>query len=55
MPALKSPRVRGERLEARVTADQKSLIEQAAALQGRHGRLDFVLASVQEAAHRRDQ
>ncbi|MGO8440866.1 DUF1778 domain-containing protein, partial [Rhizobium ruizarguesonis] len=28
-------RVRGERLETRVTADQKSLIERAASLQGR--------------------
>jgi len=44
-------RVRSERLEARVTADQKSLIEQAAALQGRTV-TDFVLTSVQEAARR---
>ena len=44
-------RVRGERLEARVTADQKSLIEHAAALQGRTV-TDFVLTSVQEAARR---
>src|SRR5438034_2408484 len=44
-------RVRGERLEARVTADQKSLIERAAALQGRTV-TDFVLSSVQEAARR---
>ena len=44
-------RVRSERLEARVTADQKSLIEQAAALQGRTV-TDFVLSSVQEAARR---
>lgn len=42
-------RVRSERLEARVTADQKKLIEHAAALQGRTV-TDFVLASVQEAA-----
>ena len=28
-------RVRGERLETRVTAEQKNLIERAAALQGR--------------------
>ena len=44
-------RVRGERLEARITADQKSLIEHAAALQGRSV-TDFVLSSVQEAARR---
>jgi uncharacterized protein (DUF1778 family) len=52
-PALKPNRVRvrGERLETRVTADQKSLIETAAALQGR-AVTDFVLTSVQEAARR---
>ncbi len=52
-PALKrSPgRVRDERLEARVTSEQKKLIERAAALQGRSV-TDFVLASVQEAARR---
>lgn len=44
-------RLRGERLETRVTADQKRLIEHAAALQGRTV-TDFVLTSVQEAAHR---
>jgi uncharacterized protein (DUF1778 family) len=44
-------RVRGERLETRVTADQKSLIEHAAAIQGRTV-TDFVLTSVQEAARR---
>lgn len=52
-PAMHSPpgRVRGERLETRVTADQKKLIERAAALQGRTV-TDFVLSSVQEAARR---
>lgn len=52
-PAIQLPRgrVRGERLETRVTADQKSLIERAAALQGRTV-TDFVLSSVQEAARR---
>jgi uncharacterized protein (DUF1778 family) len=52
-PASKSVpgRVRGERLETRVTADQKSLIERAAALQGRTV-TDFVLTSVQDAARR---
>lgn len=44
-------RVRAERLEARVSAEQKRLIERAAALQGRSV-TDFVLASVQEAALR---
>jgi uncharacterized protein (DUF1778 family) len=44
-------RVRGERLETRLTADQKTLIERAAALQGRTV-TDFVLSSVQEAAQR---
>ena len=52
-PASKPPRgrLRGERLETRVTADQKSLIERAAALQGRTV-TDFVLTSVQDAARR---
>ncbi|MFN8681372.1 DUF1778 domain-containing protein [Paracoccus sp. P2] len=44
-------RVRGERLETRVTVDQKRLIEHAAALQGR-SLTDFVLTSLQEAARR---
>jgi uncharacterized protein (DUF1778 family) len=38
-------------LETRVTADQKNLIEYAAALQGRTV-TDFVLTSVQDAARR---
>lgn len=46
-----SRRTRAERLEARVTAEQKRLIEQAAALQGRSV-TDFVLTSVQDAARR---
>lgn len=50
-PAVKLSRVRGERLETRVTGAQKKLIERAAALQGRTV-TDFVLTSVQEAAHR---
>ena len=44
-------RTRAERLETRVTAEQKSLIERAAALQGRT-LTDFVLTSVQDAARR---
>ena len=46
-----SGRIRAERLEARVTAEQKRLIEQAAALQGR-SLTDFVTTSVQDAARR---
>ena len=46
-----SGRTRAERLEARVTAEQKSLIERAAALQGRTV-TDFVLTGVQDAARR---
>ena len=46
-----SGRTRAERLEARVTAEQKRLIERAAALQGRTV-TDFVLMSVQDAARR---
>jgi uncharacterized protein (DUF1778 family) len=44
-------RIREQRLEARVTAEQKTLIEHAAALQGRTV-TDFVLTSVQDAARR---
>ncbi len=44
-------RLRSERLETRVTLEQKRLIEHAAALQGRTV-TDFVLASVQDAARR---
>jgi uncharacterized protein (DUF1778 family) len=52
-PVLKSARsrTRAQRLEARVTAEQKTLIEHAAALQGRTV-TDFVLTSVQDAARR---
>lgn len=46
-----APRRRAERLEARITAEQKALIEHAAALQGR-SITDFVLTSVQDAARR---
>src|SRR6266487_2269048 len=44
-------RAKAERLETRVTAEQKNLIERAAALQGRT-LTDFVLTSVQDAARR---
>ena len=52
-PVLKPVRrrTRAKRLEARVTAEQKTLIEHAAALQGRTV-TDFVLTSVQDAARR---
>jgi uncharacterized protein (DUF1778 family) len=49
--AAKPRRVRAQHLEARVTAEQKALIESAAALQGRTV-TDFVLTRVQEAARR---
>ena len=49
--ASKSTRVRAQRLETRVTKEQKTLIEHAAALQGRTV-TDFVLTSVQDAARR---
>ena len=44
-------RARAQRLETRVTVEQKALIERAAALQGRTV-TDFVLTSVQDAARR---
>jgi uncharacterized protein (DUF1778 family) len=44
-------RVRAQRLEARVTAEQTGLIERAAALQGRTV-TDFVVTCVQDAAQR---
>lgn len=52
-PTIKSARgrTRAQRLETRVTAEQKTLIEHAAALQGRTV-TDFVLTSVQDAARR---
>ena len=50
-PKSRHGRVRAQRLETRVTAEQKSLIERAAALQGRTI-TDFVLTSVQDAARR---
>jgi len=50
-PRLDRGRARSQRLETRVTAEQKHLIERAAALQGRTI-TDFVLTSVQDAARR---
>lgn len=49
MSARKAPRVRSERIEARVTPQQKRLLERAAALEGR-SLTDFLLTSAQEAA-----
>ncbi|MDR5781237.1 DUF1778 domain-containing protein [Caballeronia sp. LZ065] len=46
---LKAPR--NDRIDARLTADQKELLERAAALQGRTVTA-FVLASAEEAAHK---
>lgn len=44
-------RNRAERLEARITADQKALIQRAAELEGRSV-TDYVVSSVQDAAKR---
>ena len=44
-------RTRGERLEARITADQKALIQRAADLEGRSV-TDYVVGSLQDAARR---
>lgn len=44
-------RTRGERLEARITTDQKVLIQRAAELEGRSV-TDYVVSSVQDAAKR---
>jgi len=49
--AKRSPPTRNERLEARVSADQKDLFLRAAELQGRT-LTDFIIASVHEAAVR---
>jgi len=42
-------RRRAERVEARVTSEQKELLERAAALEGR-SMTDFIITSAQEAA-----
>jgi uncharacterized protein (DUF1778 family) len=47
----KHGRARAQRLETRVTTEQKNLIERAAVLQGRTI-TDFVLTSAQDAARR---
>jgi uncharacterized protein (DUF1778 family) len=49
MASLPAVRRRDQRLEARVTPDQKELIERAACVQGRTV-TDFVVSALQEAA-----
>ena len=49
MASLTAERLRGQRLEARVTPDQKELIERAACVQGRTV-TDFVVTALQKAA-----
>src|SRR5580658_1333037 len=49
MASLATARQRDQRLEARVTADQKELIERAACVQGRTV-TDFVVDALQQAA-----
>lgn len=49
MTTRKTRRQRSERVEARVTPEQKKLLERAAALEGRTV-TDFVLSSAQAAA-----
>jgi len=49
--AVAAPRARNERLETRISREQKSLFQRAAELQGRT-LTDFVIASVHEAAVR---
>lgn len=48
-PIETADRSRGARLEARISADQKTLLQRAAALSGRT-LSEFVVASAQEAA-----
>ena len=49
MTTRKTVRQRSERVEARVTPEQKELLERAAAIEGR-SLTDFVLSSAQNAA-----
>ena len=49
LTARREQPVRRERLEARITADQKALLQRAAALEGR-SITDFVVSSAQAAA-----
>lgn len=49
MPGKSTVKTRDERLEARISSDQKALFQRAAELQGRT-LTDFVIASVHDAA-----
>lgn len=49
MPQFSKPHLRDQRLEARITRDQKRLIERAAQLRGSTV-TDFVVSEIQEAA-----
>jgi uncharacterized protein (DUF1778 family) len=51
MPGKSTVKTRDERLEARISRDQKALFQRAAELQGRT-LTDFVIASVNDAAVR---
>jgi uncharacterized protein (DUF1778 family) len=51
MALAQAPRRRSHRLEARVTPDQKELIEHAAKVQGRTV-TDFVITTLQDAARK---
>lgn len=51
MPTKSTAKPRDERLEARISRDQKALFQRAAELQGRT-LTDFVIASVHDAAVR---
>ena len=49
MPSSPKPAVKNQRLEARITREQKRLIERAALLRGRTV-TDFVVTEIQQAA-----
>jgi uncharacterized protein (DUF1778 family) len=51
MPVAQPARQRDQRLEARVSPDQKELIERAACIQGRTV-TDFVISALQDAARK---
>jgi uncharacterized protein (DUF1778 family) len=51
MPVAQPARQRDQRLEARISADQKELIERAACVQGRTV-TDFVINALQDAARK---
>ena len=51
MPSTEAPRQRNQRLEARITGEQKDLIEHAARVQGRTV-TDFVVTALHDAARK---